>query len=147
MKPLYKIHDDSREDLIKWINALESGEYNQTRGVLSRNESQCCLGVYLLINGISNDEIICFIGDQLVEEFSIWEHKEVPLLKVIPCDERIIKCDGDAPKEIYPDYLLFDGEEIERSPNRGEGFIRPFELNDDFEMDFPSIAKELRKML
>ena len=29
----------------KWVAALESGDYKQTRGVLRRGDSYCCLGV------------------------------------------------------------------------------------------------------
>lgn len=41
----------------KWIAALRSGKYNQTRGSLRDQFGYCCLGVACVINGISDDDI------------------------------------------------------------------------------------------
>lgn len=40
-----------REDIQKWVEALESGDYKQTKGTLKRKRKDgkvgyCCLGVY-----------------------------------------------------------------------------------------------------
>lgn len=32
-------------DAVKWVNALRSGEYQQTKGCLQDSEGFCCLGV------------------------------------------------------------------------------------------------------
>lgn len=37
---------------MKWVEALRSGKYKQTRGTLKNNEGFCCLGVLCEINGI-----------------------------------------------------------------------------------------------
>jgi len=34
-----------KKELIKWIQALRSGKYSQTQGVLQSKEGYCCLGV------------------------------------------------------------------------------------------------------
>lgn len=39
----------SREDLQKWVNALRSGEYKQTRLTLQDDKGYCCLGVACLL--------------------------------------------------------------------------------------------------
>lgn len=34
-----------KKDAMKWINALRSGKYKQTKGALCRDGAFCCLGV------------------------------------------------------------------------------------------------------
>lgn len=49
-----------KEDRTKWLEALRSGEYKQSHGVLY-NESQngyCCLGVYCHVKGVDNDSLL-----------------------------------------------------------------------------------------
>jgi hypothetical protein len=38
----------------KWIEALRSGEYEQTHGQLSHDNKFCCLGVLMCVQGIHN---------------------------------------------------------------------------------------------
>lgn len=35
----------TKRDIMKWINALRSGEFSQTTGRLQTSEGHCCLGV------------------------------------------------------------------------------------------------------
>lgn len=50
-----------------WINALESGKYKQTKGVLKKDDSYCCLGVLCQISGLGefkqvrSNEIISYV--------------------------------------------------------------------------------------
>lgn len=49
----------------KWVEALKSDKYNQTKGCLKNNEGYCCLGVYADLCGVSwhrepNDELYYF---------------------------------------------------------------------------------------
>ncbi len=47
-------HSNELENIKKWINALESGDYQQTTGRLRRGDAMCCLGVACDISDISN---------------------------------------------------------------------------------------------
>ena len=37
----------------RWVDALRSGEYEQTRGTLHKGDSYCCLGVLCLVMGMT----------------------------------------------------------------------------------------------
>lgn len=39
----------------KWVEALRSGEYHQTRGMLQRDGRHCCLGVLCVVSGLIID--------------------------------------------------------------------------------------------
>jgi len=45
-----------------WIDALESGEYEQTKGLLKRKDSYCCLGILCQISGLG--EFKQLMGDK-----------------------------------------------------------------------------------
>ena len=40
-----------KEDLVKWVKALRSGEFLQAQGTMVDNDSYCCLGVLATILG------------------------------------------------------------------------------------------------
>lgn len=40
-----KVKHPSKNSIQKWIDALRSGEYDQTKGLLQNNLGHCCLGV------------------------------------------------------------------------------------------------------
>lgn len=46
----------------EWINALKSGKYTQTNGVLRDCNGWCCLGVFCDVVGISIDEDLEYPG-------------------------------------------------------------------------------------
>lgn len=58
----------SKEDLRRWILALESGDYKKGRGKLcSKDEEYCCLGLQAKLEGKlikNNDSIFVFCGDK-----------------------------------------------------------------------------------
>lgn len=39
------VMEPTKEDIVKWSNALRSGEYKQTKGKLQDLDGHCCLGV------------------------------------------------------------------------------------------------------
>jgi hypothetical protein len=52
------------ENIKTWVDALESGEYSQTKGRLYHNAGYCCLGVYAsAVMGLSDTDITA--GDDL----------------------------------------------------------------------------------
>lgn len=62
----------NKQNITKWVKALRSGEYKQTRGMLQNNKGFCCLGVACKIfisekNQTLNDNDLLYGGlvDQL----------------------------------------------------------------------------------
>ncbi len=45
------------EAQLKWLDALESGEYQQTTGMLLNEDGSCCLGIGCFVVGMSPSEI------------------------------------------------------------------------------------------
>lgn len=54
-----------KEKMKTWVEALESGEYEQCQDKLSDGEGFCCLGVYAKINNIPFE---VFEGDRLEDQ-------------------------------------------------------------------------------
>lgn len=55
-KEVVDLPPEIRSDMKKWIEALESGQYKQTRGRLyTKDTGYCCLGVALCVHGVDND--------------------------------------------------------------------------------------------
>lgn len=79
----------------KWIDALRSGKYNQTKGCLHDNTGYCCLGVLCDVvdpNGWDK-------GDGFRE--TIWNYKEeVDDLLLPPTLVEDLDIDEDAPVEL-----------------------------------------------
>lgn len=48
----------------KWVKALRSGEYQQTVEAYRDRKGFCCLGVLHVINGLSCDPGLSFVGIQ-----------------------------------------------------------------------------------
>jgi len=42
---------------MKWVKALESGRYKQTRTVLTDNYGYCCLGVLCRVAGVPKEKL------------------------------------------------------------------------------------------
>ena len=40
----------NKKDAMKWVKALRSGKYKQTKGILKNSKGFCCLGVLCEIN-------------------------------------------------------------------------------------------------
>lgn len=83
----------NKENIRKWVNALRSGEYKQTTGLLHNDYGYCCLGVLCDVsikNGLDvecystvndSDEPCIAYGDswsQLPEEVVDWAGLEQP---------------------------------------------------------------------
>jgi len=47
-----------------WIKELESGKYKQTKGVLKKDDSYCCLGVLCQISGLGEFKQV--LGDEII---------------------------------------------------------------------------------
>lgn len=71
----------NRERIEKWVEALESGEYEQTTGALQDNHGFCCLGVLCDVAIREGLEVevksYCDCGDELCDSISYDEAVEV----------------------------------------------------------------------
>lgn len=51
----------NKENILKWVEALESGEYKQGIGSLRVGDNYCCLGVaceVAILNGVKMDHLV-----------------------------------------------------------------------------------------
>lgn len=48
----------NKEAAMRWADALESGKYKQTIGMLKDERGYCCLGVLCEVDGIKKEDIV-----------------------------------------------------------------------------------------
>ncbi len=70
-------HSDTLKNINQWIDALESGDYQQATGRLRRGDAMCCLGVACHISNISN-----WTNDKYIGETEILPNKVVKWLGI-----------------------------------------------------------------
>ena len=61
----------------KWIEALRSGEYNQTSGTLHDKNGFCCLGVYALVNGLASKDQMFVDIDEADDKGPDWVYSDI----------------------------------------------------------------------
>ena len=49
----------------KWVDALRSGKYRQSRGALKGQRGYCCLGVLASLAGVEDEKLKKYSGDPL----------------------------------------------------------------------------------
>lgn len=51
-------HSVSKVEFYRWVDALRSGKYEQTTGVLQDSKGYCCLGVACKVNTKNNSSFL-----------------------------------------------------------------------------------------
>lgn len=117
---------------IKWLEALRSNKYKQTRSVLKRGDSFCCLGV--LCDVADHDKWQCISDTQDGETYSIWEWEDE---ECVPPEEllKLVDIDCDEPK--------FNLEKYEPLKKNELGILT--EMNDRKDKIFAEIADWLEE--
>lgn len=73
-----------REDIKKWVEALESGEYKQTQNKLAGNGGYCCLGVYAEVSDIDcYDKMVGYLGSNETEDYGLAKETYNKLYKTL----------------------------------------------------------------
>ena len=121
---MYVMPTEPKELLLKWIAALESGKYKQTKRYLQTEEGFCCLGV--LCNEIDPSQ---------------WSSWRVG-------DDNVRIKSYDAKETMVPDHVCFQLPFIPSIPSTSYqevGWNRLMAMNDSEGKTFEEIAKYLRK--
>jgi hypothetical protein len=112
----------------KWIEALESGKYKQTKGALKDSKGHCCLGVLCELAVVEN--MATFISKRNI--FDQYQYTSID-------DTNDVK-DGVLPKSVM-DWAGMKTDYGYRGNNGRDLFI----LNDDEGYSFIEIAEVIRK--
>lgn len=109
----------------KWAKALESGEYQQTRGELRNTVGFCCLGVLCNIHAQEHPEIAA-------EQTSMYEYlgEETELPFEVRDWAGMDSISGKFPRGLIKEVPTADSL---------------IDLNDDAEWNFKQVAKVIRK--
>lgn len=125
-----------KKEFMKWIQALRSGDYSQTRGSLydpAHNGGHCCLGVLCKeAKGLSDDNLVD-VG--LPEQLRLSNYNLKDWSRYIN-DDFGKKVNKAVPKN-YAHYGDHDDDTYE------SGYMGLSELNDDLKMTFDEIADAL----
>ena len=116
----------NKENILKWVEALESGEYPQTQGALQNLGGFCCLGVACDV-AVQNEVIP--EGEHTANGCVIYDGNS----EYLP--ERVVEWLG-----------LPDGNPEVFVTTGGSSFPTSLVgLNDNYEWDFAHIAKAIRE--
>ena len=107
---------------MKWADALESGEYEQTQGALREGDSFCCLGV------------LCNLHAQAKPKIAANEHKT----------KYYMGHEGELPPEVmaWAGVKSDEGDFYVKGSDEPQSLIN---MNDTERLTFPKIAKVIRK--
>ena len=120
----------------RWVKALESGEYDQTKGYLHDEDGYCCLGVLCEI--AKADGVLAFDADEntYVSATDKRDYSDVTLPRAV-----LAWADMSDSAPVSP--IQYTYEDGTLRPG-----TRPFahysELNDDMDFDFKKIAEVIK---
>lgn len=125
----------NKQVLREWAEALESGDYSQTDGALSRDGGHCCLGV--LCELAAKADVIPSAVQVIERDWDTGEETPSPHysylgLESFPPDAVAVWAFGD--EETRDPELMFDGDLHPASA-----------LNDTLNLSFAEIAKAIRE--
>lgn len=144
---------NERERVIKWIEALESGSFPQTRGRLYQDEDSfdatdeegneitspkgyCCLGVFCFMAGLPNEYLNKIAYPSTLHGTKINNTEFTSLVRVtIPVKSEFLLA-----------YMMIEDLKFEAVDGDNKWITNLSDLNDNG-VDFKTIAGALRKML
>lgn len=129
--------EQQKKNVLKWIKALESGEYRQCKDRLTDGKGFCCLGVATDLFIRSKDNHRMANGNLELRWVSAFDH--------LDGDDRLSAATSNGRKESGT--LTENVRDWLGTETFGISTQRYIDLNDDEGYSFKKIAKELRKDL
>lgn len=131
------IEDINDEEMDKWITALRSGVYNQSRSELASSRGLCCLGVLGAVQGYTGDAE----GQGLVSSNgrSYYWLPPAEVVEALNLPREYVLHNGESAGS----YIMVDSLESEKESENNPGRISVTFLNDHMHLDFNGIADRL----